>query len=387
MEKFYFVDVADCLRRKIDSVRVKEYLSVNGYESVETPAKADYFFINTCGVTNDKVDEALKTLNELSSDNCKIVMLGCVVSTDPMRIPEHVIKIPVDHMELLDQYFCHIMPFRSVPVPNKSDEGESLGYFTICRGCTEGCAYCATRKAIGSVKSLPVGECVKKFQKLLSQNLKKIVFDGDNIGAYGKDLGLSLGHLLNALPEVNSKWSLNLDMLHPVYFLESYQEIRKRVQRQEIGMLLVPFQSGSERILKLMRRRGDIQEVLEHINMLRREDPGMIIGTHIIIGFPSETDEEFLDTVRLLQTAQFDWVRVFCFSSRENTAAEKLQGHIDDEIMQTRLKSLVEKMKQLKYFAKYNPSGATFCRKSLAVSTAYSANPFRLTCFREVIDL
>ena len=337
MDNIYFVDVADCLRRKIDAQRVRNYLVMNNYSIVENKDVADYIIISTCGVTNDKIVEAVQAITDAKEYNAKIVVLGCAITTDPKAIPDNILAIPIDKMYFLDEIFDGEIKYDEVPVPKQSDEESSLFYFPICRGCTEGCAYCATKKAIGNVKSVPLDECVELFNKLIEKNSDRIVFDGDNIGAYGKDRKQSLGDLLDALPEIPKDYLLNIDMLHPVYFLENFSSILERIKRKDIGFLLIPFQSGNSRILKLMNRRGSISEVIDRLDEIRSYDSGVILGTHIIIGFPSETNEEFEDTIVALKKAKLDWIRVFCFSVREDTKAAKMSGHISQEEMEKRL--------------------------------------------------
>lgn len=387
MKKVYFIDVADCLRRKIDGQRVKQYLVLNGHILVEKPSDSDYICINTCGVTNDKVKEAIRTILRFSIYDCRIIVLGCVVTTDPDVLSANTINIPINGMSLLDKYFYKQIPYEKVPVPEQSNDGENLFYFPICRGCTEACSYCATRKAIGNITSVPLDECLNIFNNILLEKPDKIVFDGDNIGAYGKDIGSSLGQLLDVLPDIEKKYLLNIDMLHPVYFLENFEAISRQVEKHHIGFLLIPFQAGSNRILKLMNRRGNLSNVLEKLIQVREIDSGVILGTHIIIGFPSETFREFEETVEILKSSRLDWIRVFCFSSRNHTKAASLDGHLNENEMENRLNFIIQEMKKNGYFSKRNPSGATFCRKQLIIENPYTENPYRLSCYREVIDL
>lgn len=386
MKSFFIVDVSDCLRRKIDAHRIRNYLSINGYSLAENVQNADYIIVSTCGVTNDKVQEAVQKINELVCNTSSIIVVGCVVTTDPVALPKGTINIPINKMNMLDVFFHSIIPYDTIPIPTKSNE-ENLCYFTICRGCSEWCSYCATRKAIGNVKSVPLDNCINLFKKILENNPDRIIFDGDNIGAYGIDIGLSIGELLNALPKMSKKHLLNIDMLHPYYFLENFESIHNCVKNESIGYLLIPFQSGNRRILQAMRRRGDISQVANRLIEIKKSDPGIILGTHVIIGFPSETFEEYNDTIQLLKRTQLDWIRVFCFSSRHNTLADRMSGHISGEEMKNRLANMVSEMKKNGYFAKINPSGVTFCRKRLAIEKQYEENPYRLICYREVIDL
>lgn len=387
MENIFFIDVADCLRRKIDAQRVQNYLILNNYLIVSKIDIADYIVIITCGVTNDKIVEAVDAITQAQKYSARIIVLGCASTTDPKALPDNITAIPIDKMYLLDDIFESEVKFEEVPVPKQSNEEDSLFYFPICRGCTEGCAYCATRKAVGNIKSVPLNECVEMFQKLLASNPDRIIFDGDNIGAYGKDIKHSLGDLLLALPDIPKDYLLNIDMLHPVYFLDNFYAILERIKKKDIGFLLIPFQSGNPRVLKLMNRRGSISEVIRRLEEIRTYDSGVILGTHVIIGFPSETDEEFSDTINALKEAKLDWIRVFCFSVREDTKASKMSGHISTAEMEKRLESITSEMKKNGYFAKKNPSGVTFCRKRLAIERQYETNPYRLPCYREVIDL
>lgn len=386
MKSYFIVDASDCLRRKIDAHRIKNYLSINGYSLAENAQDADFVIVSTCGVTNDKVQEAVQTINELICNTSTIIVVGCAVTTDSTALPKDTINIPINKMNMLDDIFHSEIPYDTIPIPTKSND-ENLCYFTICRGCSEGCSYCATRKAIGNVKSVPLDNCIHLFKKIMEKNPDRVIFDGDNIGAYGIDIGFSIGELLDSLPPIPKKHLLNIDMLHPYYFLENFEPINNCVKNGSIGYLLIPFQSGNKRILKAMHRRGDISQVANRLVEIRKSDPGIILGTHVIIGFPSETYEEYNDTIQLLKETQLDWIRVFCFSSRHNTIADRMPGHISEEEMKKRLANMESEMKKDGYFAKINPSGVTFCRKRLAIEKQYEDNPYRLICYREVIDL
>lgn len=387
MDKVLLVDAADCLRRKIDAYRVKNYLTLNGYLVVDDATDADFVIISTCGVTNDKIEEAVTAINYAKKYPVDVIVLGCAVTTDPDTLPDSIIAVPINKMHLLDEIFKAHVKYKDVPVPTQSLEEQELVYFPICRGCTEGCSYCATRKAIGYVSSTSLDDCVRLFEKLLKKNPTRMIFDGDNIGAYGVDRKESLSTLLDALPDISRDYLLNLDMLHPFYFLENYNSILERIKKRDIGFLLIPFQSGNPRILKLMNRRGSISEAIEHLKHIRTVDPGVILGTHIIVGFPSETDEEFEDTIAALKEVSFDWVRAFCFSPRNNTKAKNLPQHISPDKLESRLERIISEMKSCGYFAKRNSSGVTFCRKHLIIEKQFESNPYRLVCYREVIAL
>ena len=155
MEKILLIDVADCLRRKIDAQRVQNYLLLNNYLIVSRINIADYIIISTCGVTKDKIIEAVDTITRAQTYSAKIIVLGCAITTDPETLPENIIAIPIDKMYLLDDVFECEVKFEEVPVPKQSKEEDSLFDFPICRGCTEGCTYCDTRKAIGNINSGP----------------------------------------------------------------------------------------------------------------------------------------------------------------------------------------------------------------------------------------
>lgn len=385
MRKYYIADVADCVKRKLDTIRFKNYMTLNGFVESLNPSDCDYIFINSCGVTNDKVQEALDKIQELHEYDGQIIIAGCAITTDESLFDNTLIKLPTNNLEKIDEELSFNVLMESIPSPVKKNDDEKLCYLVLCHGCTESCSYCATRKAIGNICSYTINECLNRLKSILAENPDRIILCADNIGAYGIDIGVNFSALLNAMSPFDKKFILGIDMLHPFYFLQHFSAIEERMIADDVGYILIPIQSGNQRILSLMNRRGEIKTIKDYICKMKNKYPGVIWGTHIILGFPTESENEFIDSLNLITDIGFDWVRFFGFSPRNGTKF----SHISDRenlIIQNRIQKTGEYMKEHKYFINYNASGLTACKKYLVIDHQYDENPYRLPCYREVIS-
>jgi tRNA A37 methylthiotransferase MiaB len=202
---------------------------------------------------------------------------------------------------------------------------DEVFYIQIQEGCPCKCSYCAIRLAIKDLKSKPVDDVIEELREGLERGYKKFCLMGDSAAAYGLDIGTNLGNLLGRVREIERNFSLNLTDISPTFLEPCFAEIRALCRDDRIHSLYVPIQSGSPRILRLMKRSCNLDRVKDMLLELKSISRVMI-GTSIIVGFPSETSEELKDTIDFCRQVSFDWIYCHSFSARPETEAARLPG-------------------------------------------------------------
>ena len=212
-------------------------------------------------------------------------------------------------------------------------------FLRIGGGCLGKCSYCAIRPVIGPLQSKPLEFCLQEYSNLIKSRYRHINIVSDDIGAYGVDLGISFAALLQGLsmcdPDKLCTWMLS--HLHPRWAIMYAMDIMSAIQEGRVTSILSAIQSGSDRILRLMRRYGDSKQTEEVLLAFRKVNPRLQLSTNIIIGFPSETDEDVCMTVDSVKRIGFDCVWIFRYSDYEQNASYGLTNKISSKIVNKRV--------------------------------------------------
>lgn len=211
--------------------------------------------------------------------------------------------------------------------------------FSIAAGCSRKCTYCARPFASGKVRSKPLDVVVENIQRGLRYGFRAFDLHADSIGAYGADLQADLGDLLNRLLAIHERFSVGLYDVHPLDFIRFYDPIKRLCESSKLHHVYVAVQSGNDRILRLMKRPMDVEELAARLLEIRRYG-NVYMQSAVIAGFPGETDEEFEDTIRLLRRIDFDSVYIHCYSDMPNTEASAMASKVDREAMIRRLAAI-----------------------------------------------
>jgi tRNA A37 methylthiotransferase MiaB len=226
---------------------------------------------------------------------------------------------------------------------------ESTFDIRVARGCREECSYCAIRLAAGPLQSKPLREILAELDRGL--NLRYGVFHiiADDVGQYGTETGLCLLDLLTALFSRQGDFQLVFSDINPRHLLRHGQAIRDLLaaNRDRVRSLCVPVQSGSDRILQLMRRAYTAAEVRQWLCQLHLVAPRLALETHVLVGFPSETDRDFEQTLELLHAVPFAGIEAYPYSDRPNTPASKLAPKVPDHVIDGRLIRLIREFPSL----------------------------------------
>ena len=227
-------------------------------------------------------------------------------------------------------------------------ENISVFELRIATGCNGSCTYCAIKTATGSLKSKPLDRILSEFENGLSKGYKVFRLIAEDVGAYGQDNGTNIVDLLSGLFRNKQKFQLIFDDFSPkwliMYFPDLFQIITKHSNR--FGYVGLPIQSGSEKILSLMKRDYTAEDAKKCMLALKKACPELHIHTHVLIGFPGEDEEDFLGTIEYLRDVPFDRVAIYKYSDRPNTPASKSAEKVPKNEMRGRMLRIREIVKK-----------------------------------------
>ncbi len=352
--KIGFVSLG-CPKNLVDSERILTQLKTEGYDVVPSYDDAELVIVNTCGFIDSAVKESLDTIGEALAENGKVLVTGCLGAKDNeiREIHPNVLGVTGPHAydEVLSQVHQYIPKPKHDPfVSLVPDHGVKLtpkhfAYLKISEGCNHRCTFCIIPSMRGDLDSRPVGDVLSEAKRLVNAGVKELLVISQDTSAFGVDTkyrtgfwdGMPVKTRLLELCQQLSKMGVWI-RLHYVY---PYPSVDKLIPLMAEGKILpyldVPFQHASPRILKLMKRPGNIEKTLERINQWRSVCPELVIRSTFIVGFPGETEQEFEELLEFLKKAQLDRVGCFAYSPVAGATANELPDPVDEEVKQQRL--------------------------------------------------
>ena len=327
-----------------------------GYEVVnDLDENCDVYIINTCTVTNTADIKSRKIINRIkrNNPNACIVALGCYVEDHPDEFND--IDIYVGNkdkskiVELLDLYFTNKEPIRRVGLNKEKFEDMYITDFkNRCRafvkvqdGCENFCSYCIIPYVRGKCRSKDLDTVVREVTALVNKGFKEIVLTGIHTGNYGVDLDTNFATLLKELVKKDGLKRLRISSIEVTELNSDVLEVIKN-SNIIVDHLHIPLQAGSDKILKLMNRKYDLKYFEDKLKEIREIRPNISITTDIIVGFPKESEEDFLETIENARKFGFSKIHVFPYSDRKGTVASTMDGHIDGNIKKERARRLLE---------------------------------------------
>ncbi len=219
----------------------------------------------------------------------------------------------------------------------------------ISRGCQGQCTYCGIPSAVGPLKSLPLERIVDNFRSILAQGNRVIGLVATDVGSYGQDIGSSVVELFRRLFAFDEDFQLIINDFSPRWLVKYSDDLIDlfAASREKIDYILMPIQSGSEKILSLMKRQYTASEVQKHMLALKKAVPGIKIGTHVMVGFPGETEEDFNATLDFLKTIDFYYIKVFKYDDRPQIQSARLSFKVSETIKRKRLLKLIRAFHEL----------------------------------------
>jgi ribosomal protein S12 methylthiotransferase len=343
-----------CPKATVDAERILTQLRAEGYTLVPDYQGADLVVVNTCGFIDSAVQESLDAIGEALTENGRVIVTGCLGARAEMIRNAHPSVLAVTGPHALDEVMAAVHaelprphdPFSDlIPPGGLKLSPRHYAWLKISEGCNHRCSFCIIPSLRGDLVSRPVGDVLQEAEALASAGVKELLVISQDTSAYGVDVKYRTG-FHNGRPVKTRMVDLAAELaklgiwvrLHYVY---PYPSVDAVIPLMAEGLILpyldVPFQHASPRILKAMKRPGDIEGTLRRIEKWRAICPDLVIRSTFIVGFPGETEAEFDALLDFLTEAQLDRVGAFAYSPVEGAAANALPDPVDPDIQQDRL--------------------------------------------------
>ena len=347
-----------CPKATVDSERILTQLRTEGYHLTNSYEAADAVIVNTCGFIDSAIQESLDTIGEALEENGKVIVTGCLGANEDQITEIHPKVLAVSGPAAYDEVVSAVHDVIAPPAHNPftdivPPQGVKLtpkhyAYLKISEGCNHRCSFCIIPSMRGDLVSRPVADVIEEAKRLKEAGVKELLVVSQDTAAYGVDVKyktdfaggrptktsmFGLAEALGELGGVDNFWV----RLHYVYPYPNVEEVISLMAEGKILPYLdMPLQHSNPRVLKAMKRPGNVEKTLERINKWREAVPNLTIRSTFIVGFPGETEAEFQDLLDFLEEAQLDRVGCFQYSPVEGAPANEIADQIPEEVKQER---------------------------------------------------
>ena len=362
----YFIETWGCQMNEEDSEKLSGMLKSIGYSKSTDIKDADIIIFNTCCVRENAENKVFGNLGELKHLKKKkpeliVAVCGCMMQQEGMadkilskfphvniifgthnayKFPEYLNRVKTEGVQVKEIFNKETEIIEGVPIDRESSV---KAFVTIMYGCNNFCTYCVVPYVRGRERSRRSEDIIKEIEDLVANGYKEVTLLGQNVNSYGKGLeeDIDFAKLLRKINEVRGLERVRFMTSHPkdlnkdvIYAIKECDKLCEQIH--------LPVQSGSNRILKKMNRHYTKESYLELVELIKKEIPGVSLTTDIIVGFPGETEEDFLDTLDLVQKVQYDSAFTFIYSRRNNTPADMMLNQVPDADKHHRFDRLVK---------------------------------------------
>jgi tRNA-2-methylthio-N6-dimethylallyladenosine synthase len=358
----YCVITYGCQMNEHDSEIMQGLLKARGYARTEDEFQADVVVFNTCCVREGAENRAIARCESLVSakeknPNMVIAMSGCVAQDQGKRLLDRMPHLDIvigtrDYIHL-PQLIDRVQggervvatedidkPFSVNVVPSR--ESQLKGFVNIMYGCNNSCTYCIVPKTRGTEWSRPLQEIVEEVRQMTTQGYREVMLLGQNVNSYMTEKREDFADLLGALNDLDDLWRIRYTTSNPkscrdrhITAVASYPKVMENLH--------LPVQSGSDRILRMMKRAYNSKRYRYLVDLFREQNPVHSLTTDIIVGFPTETDEEFEETLRLMEEVRYDNAFMFLYSPRAGTvSAETMRDDVPMDVKKARIKRMID---------------------------------------------
>lgn len=359
-----------CKVNTYESEFIINELKKRGYEICDFNEVCDVYIINTCTVTNTSDIKSRKMIRKairMNPDAC-VVALGCFIEAnhdfrldgldivvgnkDKSKVVDLIDEWFLKREEIRDLYKDVAYEFEDMYI--NSFPGRTRAFVKIQDGCENFCSYCIIPYVRGKCRSKKLDVVLKEIKDLVSNGYQEVVLTGIHTGNYGVDLGTNFANLLKEVVKIEGLKRLRISSIEITELTDEVLEVMRN-NKVIVDHMHIPLQAGSNKILKLMNRKYDLDYFFNKIKEIKSVRPAMAITTDVIVGFPGEEEEDFLETIETCKKIGFSKIHVFPYSERHGTKAMELEGHVDPKIKKERAKRLLEVSKELEnnYFSSF----------------------------------
>lgn len=353
-----------CKVNQYETELVREGFSRAGFVDAQQDEEADICVVNTCTVTNDGDYKSRKEIRKLARDNpnTRIVVMGCYATRAPEELAKlpNVVEVLTDKREIPDL----LGRFGVIDIPNGISRfgTKHRAFVKVQDGCLLRCSYCIIPHVRPNVLSRSIDHIEEEVLRLVDNNYREVVLTGVHLGHFGvesnwnkpKQEWTRLSHLVRRLAQLPVHYRLRLSSIEATEVTRELIAVMAEFPETIAPHLHICLQSGSDSVLRRMRRRWGTRLFLDRCELVRKSLDEPAISTDVIVGFPGETDEEFESTLQTCRTAGFSKIHIFPFSARKGTPAAEMSGMISPELKAERVERLTELERELRhaYFAK-----------------------------------
>lgn len=365
-----YISTYGCQMNTNDSERMLSLLEMVNYTPVQTPQEASLIIINSCSVREKpvhKVHSEVGKYRKLKEKNprLKIGIAGCVaqqekeklmldvplidfvLGTDAIdQLPEIIGRLYEREQKIVSARFEHQKPYH---VQTLIRNTAVTAFVNIAKGCDNFCTFCVVPFTRGRERSRPLSHLVEDVNSLVKRGVKEVTLLGQNVNSYNSDCGGNFATLLDTLAKQTDITRIRFSTSHPKDFNEDLVRVIQDNRKKVVEYIHLPVQSGNSEVLKVMNRGYTREEYIAKARMVQKGIPGVALSTDIIVGFPGETEEQFQDTMSLLDEVPYENIYAFCYSPRPFTKAAKFLNQVDHGVSSERLSRLLAKHKVISY--------------------------------------
>jgi len=368
-----------CDKNLVDTEVMLGLLAQKGHQMVDSEEMADVIVVNTCCFIHDAKEESIQTILEMAEYKKEgtlkaLIVTGCLAQRYKQEILDEIEEVDavlgttsydkiVDAIEeaLKGHKSLELEDIDALPVVESKrlvTTGGHFAYLKIAEGCDKHCTYCIIPKIRGNFRSVPMERLLKEAEELVSQGVKELILVAQETTLYGKDIygEKSLHILLKELCKISGLRWIRILYCYPE---EIYDELIQVIKEEDkiCKYLDLPIQHACDDVLKRMGRRTSKDQLIEIIEKLRREIPGIALRTTLITGFPGETQEQHEELMEFVDTMEFDRLGVFTYSPEEDTPAANMPNQIDEDVKEDRQAELMELQQEIAFELAENKIG------------------------------
>jgi ribosomal protein S12 methylthiotransferase len=360
-----------CPKNIVDSGHLAKKFESEGFVQVDDPNNADIILVNTCGFIRDAKEESIEEILKLAkikkgqgssrkhmgaNGQKKLIVFGCLAKRyrDELmkEIPEMDAIFGVGEDGSIIEYCKGLATGKrqeaigdiKIPVAHRpSPIASSYSYLKIAEGCDKKCTFCVIPSIRGRFRSIPPERILKEAEEHIKNGVRELILVAQDITKYGKDLaGYNLVSLLKDLASIQGDFRIRLLYLYPTEITDELLELIAKEDKIQ-KYLDIPLQHSEDKILRAMGRRGTRKEYIKLIRNIRKIIPGVALRTTFIVGFPSETEDDFHGLVDFIEEIRFDRLGVFKYSKEEGTPASRLKGQVPEKTKDRRLDEIMRR--------------------------------------------
>ncbi len=353
-----------CPKALVDSERIMTQLRSEGYDFSSTHEGADVVIVNTCGFLDSAKEESLSAIGDALKDNGRVIVTGCM-GAEPEQIEAvhpSVLAItgPQQYEDVVNAVHKAVPPVHDPYVDLVPEQGLRLtprhyAYLKISEGCNNRCTFCIIPKLRGDLVSRPVHHVLFEAEKLAASGVKEILVISQDTSAYGVDIKYAespwKGGRVKAKFYDMCKALGDMGLWVRLHYVYPYPHVDDVIPLMAAGKILpyldIPFQHASPKVLKAMKRPGNVDKIIERIGKWREQVPELTIRSTFIVGFPGETEEDFEMLLDFLREAQLDRVGCFKYEPVKGAPANEIDGAVSEEVKQDRYNRFMEVQQEI----------------------------------------